>query len=245
MAASPRVLLVRPAALDLQVHAEAAGVQPVAARVSRELGDRLRGDERHRLDVHGPAGRIRLHESDLLPGEQRERVRPRPVDDPALDPVAPEVRQLRPGEADVVLDDGPVREGQAQAVGRRVPVGAHERQRPVVEAHEEAPVLADQVEAPVGGDPERLQHDLLRMVQEQALDRRDRELGDGRHGYSTAGGGSAWPHASAPPSTTTVVPVTYDAAGEARNAITAATSSGVPSRPAGIDRSHAAICSAP
>ena len=50
------------------------------------------------------------------------------------------------------------------------------------------------------------------------------------------GGGSPWPHASAPPSTTIVVPVTYAPPAEARNAITAATSSGRPSRPSGTVR---------
>lgn len=55
------------------------------------------------------------------------------------------------------------------------------------------------------------------------------------------GGGVANPHASTPPSTTMVVPVTYAAAGVARKAIVAATSSGRPSRPSGTVR---AACSA-
>ena len=162
-----------------------------------------------------------------------------------LDAMPPEVCQHGLAEPHVVLDDPAVGERQPQPVARRVPLRADERQRPVVDAGEQPTVLADQVEAPVGRHAERLQVDLVRVVQEQALHRGDREPGDGRHRYSTAGGGSAWPQASAPPSTTTVVPVTYAAAGEARKAMTEATSSGVPSRPAGIERSHAAICSAP
>src|SRR5262249_3642413 len=53
------------------------------------------------------------------------------------------------------------------------------------------------------------------------------------------------PHASTPPSTTTVVPVTYAPPSGARNPITAAISPGRPSRPSGTERSHSATRSAP
>jgi RNA polymerase sigma-70 factor, ECF subfamily len=50
--------------------------------------------------------------------------------------------------------------------------------------------------------------------------------------------------AVSPPSTVHTAPVTYDASSEARNAITAATSSGRPMRPSGIVASSAARCAA-
>jgi RNA polymerase sigma-70 factor, ECF subfamily len=50
--------------------------------------------------------------------------------------------------------------------------------------------------------------------------------------------------AVSPPSTVQTAPVTYDASSEARNAITAATSSGRPIRPSGIVASSAARCAA-
>ena len=122
--------------------------------------------------------------------------------------MAPEVGEHGLGENNIVLDRGPVRERQGQPVSGRLPVGTNEGERPVVETREQPPVVSDQVEAPVSGHAERLQQDLLRVVQEEALDGRCGDAGKARHGYSAAGGSSAWPQASAPPSTTTVVPVT-------------------------------------
>ena len=235
---------MRSAAVDLEQHPEAAAVQGVEAGPPGELGDRLGRDEGERLDVHAARGDVRLHEPDRPAAEVAEGVAPRPADESALDAVSPEVGDHGLAERDFAVDDPAVREGERETVRGRVPLGADERERAVVEPGQQPPVLPDQVEAAVAGGAEELQLDLVGVVELKALDRGGGDANQRRHGYP-AGGGSAWPHASAPPSTTTVVPVTYEAAGEARKAMTAATSSGVPRRPAGIERSHAAICSAP
>jgi hypothetical protein len=62
--ARPRVLFVRRTALDLEQHAETPAVKRLQAGLPRQLGDRLRRDERERLDVDSPCRRLRLHELD-------------------------------------------------------------------------------------------------------------------------------------------------------------------------------------
>ena len=79
----------------------------------------------------------------------------------------------------------------------------------------------------------------------RAVGRASRAAARACHAASTGGGGSPSPHASAPPSTTIVVPVTYAPPAEARNAITPATSSGRPSRPSGTLRVQPSIASGP
>src|SRR5204863_234070 len=91
-------------------------------------------------------------------------------------------------------------------------------------------------------------HRVVRRPDDRDRLRREQraQVAPGRRGghrapFSGGGGGAPRPHASTPPSTTIVAPVTYAPPAVARNAINAATSSGRPSRP----RSSGSRTSAP
>ena len=84
VAPDPLVLLVRRAAVELEQHAEASGIEHRGEPAEpRELLDRGVGDERCDMNVGAVHVAVHAHKAQRLAGVGRQGLGPRPLDDPA------------------------------------------------------------------------------------------------------------------------------------------------------------------
>ena len=180
-ATDPRVLFVRPSALELDEHPEAPCVDRANAKHRAECVERAVADQRRWVLLARPAYPIAAHDADLateVVGELRGPLAHRHVSDrrPAVD-----VRLDRLAELDRAFDDAAIGEGQAQHRGVAV--------RPCRDPHhvtgrqlvDEAAAAIDEVEAAVFGDPIGTEQDLVARFEPEAPHRGDVESGDAGH----------------------------------------------------------------
>src|SRR5581483_5580199 len=181
--ARPAVLLVRARAVDLEQHPEAPRVDLRAERLAEP---RARGarDERADVDVRPRPRLVRPDELERRAGVLRERLRPRPDDEAAGHLPPPEARPHGLAELDLAAHLPPAGEAQQEPAAGELGADAHERAE--VLAVEERPAR-DQVEAPVLLRPAQGQLDLVRVLQPEALHRRDVDARDARHVSDSVG----------------------------------------------------------